>query len=48
MFLSQYVDSLEGKSFKINSDTDTVTYNCMYATKWPRISYNLQSLTLFE
>lgn len=29
MFLSQYVDSSEGKSFKINSDTDTEMYNCM-------------------
>lgn len=29
MFLSQYVDSSEGKSFKIISDTDTETYNCM-------------------
>lgn len=29
MFLSQYVDSSEGKSFKINSETDTVMNNCM-------------------
>lgn len=27
MFLSHYSDISEGKSFKINSETDTVTYN---------------------
>lgn len=44
MFLSQYSDISEGKSFKINSETDTVTYNLLY--NFPTI--NLQSLTLFE